>query len=206
MPKPNIRPRENGPYLVDDLQDLRDASGPIESKPMLALCRCGVSARKPLCDGAHGGKGFSSARSEGRLPDRQDEYVGAQVTIKDNRAVCAHAGVCTQRLPAVWRMGQEPWIDPDGAPASEVSEVVQACPSGALTVSPASAESRGGPAIMVVKNGPYVVTGGVGLAGEEFGAGASDKKFTLCRCGDSKNKPFCDGAHWNAGDWDEAGT
>ena len=37
-----------------------------------------------------------------------------------------------------------------------------------------------------------------------FGDGASREHYTLCRCGQSKNKPFCDGAHWNAGFRDPA--
>ena len=48
-------------------------------------------------------------------------------------------------------------------------------------------------------NGPYAVTGGIELAGVTFGDGASREHYTLCRCGASKNKPFCDGSHWDAG-------
>ena len=53
------------------------------------------------------------------------------------------------------------------------------------------------PAIFVSKNGPYVVTGGPELVGEPRGEGASEEHYTLCRCGGSKNKPFCDGSHWH---------
>jgi CDGSH-type Zn-finger protein len=48
----------------------------------------------------------------------------------------------------------------------------------------------------VTDNGPYAITGGVGLLGVTFGQGASSEHYTLCRCGASKNKPFCDGSHW----------
>jgi len=206
MTKPRIDPRENGPYLVEGLENLRDATGALETGPTVALCRCGASANKPFCDGAHRAAGFSSARLDDRRPDRQDEYVGEQLTIHDNRGVCAHAGVCTERLPAVWRMGQEPWIDPDGASTAEIVDVVRACPSGALRVSrDSSAPAPGETSIVAVKNGPYVVSGGAQVQGAEFGAGASSDQFTLCRCGASKNKPFCDGAHWNAGAWDGSG-
>ena len=48
-------------------------------------------------------------------------------------------------------------------------------------------------------NGPYAVSGGIELMGVQFGDGASREHYTLCRCGASANKPFCDGSHWRAG-------
>jgi CDGSH-type Zn-finger protein len=48
----------------------------------------------------------------------------------------------------------------------------------------------------VTKDGPYAVTGAAELAGVAFGDGASREHYTLCRCGASANKPFCDGSHW----------
>jgi CDGSH-type Zn-finger protein len=53
--------------------------------------------------------------------------------------------------------------------------------------------------ITVTNDGPYAVTGGVELAAVPFGDGASREHYTLCRCGGSKNKPFCDGTHWSIG-------
>ena len=52
------------------------------------------------------------------------------------------------------------------------------------------------PMVTVSKNGPYFVIGGIELLEESFGEGASKEHYTLCRCGASKNKPFCDGTHW----------
>ena len=52
------------------------------------------------------------------------------------------------------------------------------------------------PSITATRNGPYAVTGGIELIGVTFGDGASQEHYTLCRCGASKNKPFCDGSHW----------
>jgi CDGSH-type Zn-finger protein len=54
------------------------------------------------------------------------------------------------------------------------------------------------PAVEVTDNGPYAVTGGVELADAKWGEGASRERYTLCRCGMSRNKPFCDGSHWDA--------
>jgi len=57
--------------------------------------------------------------------------------------------------------------------------------------------------VFVAPNGPYVVTGSPELLDTALGAGATSQRLTLCRCGGSKNKPFCDGAHWSNGFADE---
>ena len=200
--KPTVTPMPNGPYVVKDLPALANQKGPIEmAKSTIALCRCGKSATKPFCDGAHAKINFSSGKDENRRDDAVDSYEGNGVTIEDNRGVCAHAARCTEGLPAVFKYGQEPWIDPTGATREEIAEVVNRCPSGALRliVGGSVDESRqqvGSPAVFVAPNGPYVVTGAE-LADVELGKGAARSKVTLCRCGQSKNKPFCDGSHWD---------
>ena len=55
------------------------------------------------------------------------------------------------------------------------------------------------PMVTVTEDGPYAVTGGIELVGVKLGDGASPEHYTLCRCGASKNKPFCDGSHWDVG-------
>lgn len=197
--RPSIKPAPDGPYLVTGVQGLSNQKGSIETKAVVALCRCGGSKNKPFCDGTHGKIGFSSAKVEVRMPDKRDDYLGQGLTIHDNRSLCAHAGACTDGLSAVFRLRQEPWIDPHGASTAEIIEVIRKCPSGALSYTVDGVEHRdrdGSPAIFVSPNGPYVVTGGPELLDTQFGEGASTKQFTLCRCGASKNKPFCDGAHW----------
>jgi CDGSH-type Zn-finger protein len=197
--KPNITPTPNGPYLVKNLENLADKRGSTETKETMALCRCGQSANKPFCDGTHAKVGFSSEKLEGRVEDKRENYVGKQITIHDNRGICAHAGYCTDALASVFRMKQEPWIDPDAATVKEVIATIQKCPSGALSYSIDDVEYRdrdGEPAIFLAPNGPYVVSGGVELGATPLAEGASEEHFTLCRCGASKNKPFCDGSHW----------
>ena len=203
--KPTITCKENGPYVVSGLGDLIDPNGKsIPTKPTVALCRCGGSSSKPFCDGTHAKIGFDDTKQPDRVPDRRKAYTGKNIIIHDNRALCSHAGFCTDSLSAVWRLHQRPWIDPDAASAGEIADVVAACPSGALTLTPAQASPVRDAAILIVKGGPYAVTGGPSLVGADFGTGSSSERFSLCRCGASKNKPFCDGAHWNAGAWDEA--
>ena len=192
-----IECKPDGPYLVKELTDLRDAAGnPIATKPAMALCRCGGSRTKPFCDGTHRTNGFSGRKLDG-LPDKRDTYRGRSITIHDNRSICAHAGHCTDGLAAVFKYGAEPWIDPDGAAAQAARETIHRCPSGALSYEGAMPE-KADPAVAVTKDGPYAVKG-VELVGERWAEGASTARYTLCRCGGSKNKPFCDGTHWSIG-------
>ena len=197
--RPSIEPTPDGPYLVKNLQHFSNQKGAIEAGAAVALCRCGGSANKPFCDGTHAKIGFSSAKLEDRVPDKREDYKAETITIHDNRGICAHAGRCTDGLASVFRLKQEPWIDPQGARAEEVIETIRKCPSGALsyTVDAVEHRDREGPAaIFVSPNGPYVVTGGPQLLDTPPGEGASTEHVTLCRCGGSKNKPFCDGSHW----------
>jgi CDGSH-type Zn-finger protein len=198
--KPNIVPTPDGPYLVNNLENFTNQKGPIETKETMALCRCGGSANKPFCDGTHAKIGFSSVKLAGRLEDKRDSYKGEKITIHDNRHICAHAGRCTDGLKSVFHLKEEPWIHPDAASADEIIATIQKCPSGALSYSIDNVEHRDGdgePAIFVAPNGPYVVSGGPDLVDTTRGDGASREHFTLCRCGGSKNKPFCDGTHWH---------
>lgn len=122
------------------------------------------------------------------------------MTIHDNRGICAHAARCTDGLKEVFRLGTEPWIDPNGADADAIIAQVNQCPSGALSYSVDGVEHRdreGDPMILVAPNGPYAIFGGADLQDVTWGDGASHEHFDLCRCGHSTNKPFCSGAHWN---------
>jgi CDGSH-type Zn-finger protein len=189
--------RPNGPYLLEDGSVLQPRSGPARE---VALCRCGGSAKKPFCDGTHAKIGFSDRNTADPAGNRRVAFSGKDVTIFDNRAICAHAGFCTDGLKSVFRMHAEPWIDPDGAALAEVIATIEKCPSGALSYAKNGVEAqppRREPMVTVTSDGPYAVTGGIELAGVPFGEGASKEHYTLCRCGASKNKPFCDGTHWN---------
>ncbi len=204
--KPSINPTENGPYLVSGLNNLVNRKGPVESKETMALCRCGGSGNKPFCDGTHAKNGFSSAKLDGRVLDQRDNYKGEKITIHDNRGICAHAGRCTDGLAAVFHLREEPWIYPNSADAEAIIATINQCPSGALSYSVNEEEHRdrsGDPSVFIAPNGPYVVSGGPRLENTERGEGASTEHFTMCRCGGSKNKPFCDGTHWSNGFMDD---
>jgi len=215
--KPKILPLPNGPYyLINDMEpkvveNLKNFKGePLSTTVGIALCRCGKSNRKPFCDGTHSIIGFSSQNvnlnendtNKLTIKNKRRDYVGKEITIHDNRKICSHAKECVNNLPSVFKLGSKPWIDSDGSKMQDIINIVRKCPSGALSYTIDGIEYRDpkeqrDPILTVLKNGPYYITGGIDLIGEniEFGEGASKEHYTLCRCGASENKPFCDGTH-----------
>ncbi len=202
-----IRATRHGPYVVEGCSQLTSSQGDdVATDPYVHLCRCGKSKNKPFCDNTHEEYGFRTHKIDGRQPDRVDRYQGRAITILDNRGVCSHRGHCTASLPTVFLQGTEPWINPDGADAKEVARVIRMCPSGAL-----SYDWRGehfskwtdNQEIELSKNGPIEVRGHVALHDEDESVPQTTDHYTLCRCGGSKNKPFCDGTHWYNGFRDE---
>ena len=200
---PTVEIQKDGPLKVTGLESFLNSRGePIAVRKTVFLCRCGASKNKPFCDGTHSHIGFTDEKSPERLPDQLDSYEGKELTVRDNRGVCSHAGHCTGGLPAVWRSAVEPWIDPDGAGKDEIVKIIRKCPSGALSYVEAGkveTDYHDAPEIQISRDGPYEVRGGIELKDVEFGAGASREHYVLCRCGHSRNKPFCDGSHWYAG-------
>jgi len=211
--KPKIVCLPNGPYYLlnehspRNIPNIQTSRGkPCATVPGVALCRCGGSNNKPFCDGTHGKLGFTDKKETDGALDKRTDYIGNEVSIHDNRGICAHAGHCTDNLPSVFKLKKEPWIDPDGDTAEKIIDTVKMCPSGALSHSVDAVERRDQdrkPLVTVTKDGPYAITGGIELVDQEQGEGASKEHYTLCRCGGSKNKPFCDGTHWHIGFKDE---
>ena len=207
-----VQAARNGPYLVTNVPRVLTHLGEeLQAPPQLALCRCGGSARKPSCDGSCASNGFSDAKDPNRVPDRRDTYPGQQVTIFDNRGLCQHSGFCTDRLPAVFRAGQEPFVAPGGR-MDEIIMAVRDCPSGALSFGFGGTEARTQtdwgdtrkPTVEITRDGPYRITGGIELTDADGkpmprNAGASLEHYALCRCGHSQNKPYCSGMHWYVG-------
>jgi CDGSH-type Zn-finger protein len=209
------------PRIVENLQNSKGES--LSTVSGIALCRCGASKNKPFCDGTHGTIGFSSEnkavqtatsnssaadtssddskKDKNLIKDKRKSYVGNKITIHDNRKICSHAAECVNSLPSVFRLNSRPWIDPDAAKVQEIADTIRKCPSGALSYSidgiEYSDQNDMNPMVTVSKDGPYVITGGVELIGDniQFGDRASKEHYTLCRCGASQNKPFCDGMH-----------
>jgi CDGSH-type Zn-finger protein len=196
-----IEPLADGPLRVKGIKQCRNSRGEtVQVEETFYLCRCGGSGNKPFCDGTHKKIGFSSKREHSGPHGETTDYAGRRITIHDNRSVCAHIGHCTDRSPEVFQLKREPWIDPDGAPAEPTIATIKMCPSGALSYSIGRALQRAEsdvPCVTILKDGPYFVTGGALLKFDPAPLAADH--YTLCRCGASKNKPYCDGSHWNAG-------
>lgn len=211
--KPKILTLPNGPYyLINEMEpkvveNLRNSNGEsLSTIRGIALCRCGASKNKPFCDGTHGIIRFLNNDTEvtetGHIvKDKRKSYAGKKIIIHDNRKICSHAAECVNNLPSVFKFDARPWIDPEAATLEESINTIRKCPSGALSYSIDGVEYKDQnerkPMVTVSKEGPYIITGGVELIGDnlQFGDGASKEHYTLCRCGASRNKPFCDGMH-----------
>jgi len=199
--KISIATSPNGPLVVKNLANLTEANGNSFSikKKAVALCRCGNSKNKPFCDGQHGKIGWSSEKSHDRQPRNIDSYNGKKITIHDDRGICSHAGFCTAGLPKVFQMRTEPWINPDAETVEEIIKTIKKCPSGALSYSIDGIlynKFSKYPKIRIIKDGPYFVNGSIEFYDKD--RPETENHYVLCRCGNSKNKPFCDGNHWYA--------
>lgn len=203
-----IQLQVNGPYLVTNAENLVNRLGEqMPTRPQMALCRCGASKLKPFCDGSHADIAFTDGKDPKRVPDRRDTHAGVELAVLDNRGACAHSGFCTDRLPSAFHVGQEPFVTASGARQDDVIRAVRACPSGALSYAIGGREARDQvdqarePGIEVSKDGPYRIAGGLPLTDGDGNPvprneGASLEHYSLCRCGQSQNKPFCSGMHW----------
>lgn len=119
---------------------------------------------------------------------------GKAVRLSFDGSKCIHSRNCVLGQPAVFKANvQGPWIDPDAASPEELLALSERCPSGAITIERldggASEQPSGRNVVAVLENGPYAVRGELKIGG------ASALRATLCRCGASKNKPYCDASH-----------
>lgn len=201
--KPHIEARENGPLVAKGIRRMVGPDGEeIEVKAVMALCRCGHSGSKPFCDGSHQKVGFDSQSGVPAGKDKLLSYEGKEVVVTFNPRICAHAAECVRLAGHIFNTGQKPWVQPDNGTRAEVEEVVAACPSGALALQRADGtrEHRMPDRcdIVVEKDGPYWVQDVTPPAGPQA-EGMSSRKYVLCRCGLSGNKPYCDGTHKDEG-------
>lgn len=212
-----IKITRNGPYVVHGGVPLSrqiivsDANGdPVswregEAYPVAAayrLCRCGQSEKWPFCDGKHARVHFDGTETASQDPylDQAEETEGPTLRLTDVRVLCANAGFCTPK-GGTWDLTER-----SDDPAARHTAVAQACncPSGRLV-----AWDKAGPAIEpdlepsigVVENpltgarGSFWVRGGVPIEAADGTVYEVRNRVTLCGCGKSDNKPFCDGCH-----------
>ncbi len=130
-------------------------------------------------------------------------YEGADVDVQWDGRLCIHIGECGRAKNELFVGGREPWCQPDTVNADEVTEVVRRCPSGALSYirkDGGAAEVAGSEnVVQVVYNGPLYVSGDLEIDGAAADMDGVRFRAALCRCGQSKNKPFCDNSHEQAG-------
>ena len=134
---------------------------------------------------------------EARFDKPQREYATGDLVVEWRPELCYHARECIKALPAVFDAERRPWIKVDAAAADQVEAAVESCPSGALRsrrVATVSVEPSGETEVSVTPNGPLILRGNLRFVrdGVEI---ARLGKAALCRCGQSSNKPFCDGTH-----------
>ncbi len=124
------------------------------------------------------------------------KYSGPAIEVSYDIRRCIHAEECTRGLREVFNRDKVPWIQPGGAEPERVAQVIRRCPTGALHY--AADEDESPPkenTIQPISNGPLYVAGELEIVDEEGSVLHSDTRVALCRCGSSRNKPFCDNRH-----------
>ena len=131
------------------------------------------------------------------------EYPGKESTVSWNGKLCIHIGECGRASGDLFVGGRKPWCQPDLSPNDEVIEVVLRCPTGALSVNFADGsyaeQAPAANSIQVAYNGPLFVKGDLDIEGAPENVPGLNFRAALCRCGKSKNKPYCDNSHEEAG-------
>ena len=127
------------------------------------------------------------------------EYRSERIVVSFDSERCIHARYCVRGLPEVFDPSERPWVRPDQANAERVAEVVMCCPTGALQF---ERTDGGAPepipqenAIAVGVNGPLYIRGDIQIKDPLGETLLEDTRVALCRCGESRNKPFCDNSH-----------
>jgi CDGSH-type Zn-finger protein len=213
-----IQITNNGPYLVSGGLPLMkavivvDARGtPVEyawgdryrKQERYSLCRCGKSRNPPFCDGTHTAVHFSGEETANREPyiEQAGQITGPALVLTDAEPLCALARFC-HRGGDVWTLTEE-----SDDPESRDMAIRDAwdCPAGRLVVWDPETEKPMEPGlkpgIALIEDpdkgvsGPIWVMGGVPVVSSDGTVYEVRNRVTLCRCGKSRNKPFCDGKH-----------
>lgn len=205
----------NGPYEVTTLKNLVRVENRRNNRKVLAsvivkkypeekqyhLCRCGFSHQKPFCDGSHAKEkfnGYESASKESYI-ERSKAFEGDDMLLLDDDR-CAFARFCHRERAEVWTLTENS-SDPENK--REAIEGASACPSGRLTalISGDLIENHYDDTIEISEDIEKKVSASLNIKGD-FELESSDgtlyekrNRVSLCRCGKSRNKPFCDATH-----------
>ena len=220
---PKVTVTKNGPYLVtgglplarelivhDDNEGCPTAWAAGEKYPDMeayALCRCGQSRNKPFCDGTHVETAFDGTETASRQPygSRAKIMNGKDVALLDDEEPCARARFCQQGR-GIWQIASS---QKDARARARAEGIVGQCPSGRLAIrdraKDAPVEPHFEPLASLIEDphkrvsGGIWLKGGVALESADGTAYETRNRVTLCRCGQSANKPFCDGRHIDCG-------
>lgn len=136
------------------------------------------------------------------MSEIQKEYTNGELTIVWKPKRCIHAAECVKALPNVYNPNRKPWIIAEGADTSELKSQINKCPSGALSYYMNGEENKEEYAletkVEVLENGPLLVYGTLSVKDKDGKSEIKNKTTAFCRCGASKNKPYCDGSHIKA--------
>jgi CDGSH-type Zn-finger protein len=173
-----------------------------ESGEHYSLCRCGQSGSKPYCDGTHRTIDFNGEETASHSSYRvkAESIQGPELKLTDKRDLCVHARFCDRAGGIRYLIRKS---DHQGAKQIAIEEGCD-CPSGRLVVRDENdqpIEPDFEPSIGVVEDkqkgkiGPLWVRGYIPVEGADGQQYEARNRVTLCRCGNSSNKPFCDGNH-----------
>ncbi len=131
------------------------------------------------------------------------EYSNGEVTVVWKPELCIHSAKCVHSLPEVFKPKERPWIQTENSQTQNIIDAVSNCPSGALSYFMNNAETKNSDSekisestkVEVVENGPLMVHGLINLSHPDGRTEEKSKITAFCRCGESVNKPFCDGSH-----------
>jgi CDGSH-type Zn-finger protein len=168
-----------------------------------SLCRCGNSKNKPYCDSSHISTRFNgteTATTE-RYEKCAEKLSGPDLILKDNENLCAGTGFC-HRVGGIWNLTRNSF-NPEARKLA-IGEACN-CPSGRLVAcnkeTGKDIEPKFKQSIAIIQDpesglsGPIRLKGKVSLESSEGRKHEARNRVTLCRCGKSGNKPFCDGTH-----------
>jgi len=169
-----------------------------------SLCRCGQSENKPFCDGTHAKINFDGTETASRDPylSQAKDIDGPTLKLTDCEHLCASARFCHR--------GGEIWSLVPKSGNSEAQRIViedaADCPSGRLVVwdkkTGKAIEPELEKSIVLIEDpeigvsGPIWVRGGIPIESADGNTYEIRNRVTLCRCGKSSNKPFCDSSHY----------
>jgi uncharacterized Fe-S cluster protein YjdI/CDGSH-type Zn-finger protein len=129
-------------------------------------------------------------------------YRGAAIEVSFDLDICIHVGECLRGEPRVFKLHNRPWVLPDDGDADAIATVVERCPSGALQYrrhdGKPDESHQGGATVTPMRDGPLLVVGEIQVTRED-GSIETLPRASLCRCGQSKVKPFCDNSHLTSG-------